>query len=100
MKVIFSPLAEEKLLELVDYLMNKWNYKVKQVFVTKLKAKIEQIERFPESCALFEESKGLYRCVITEQTSIYYRIQPKTDSIEIVVLFDTRQNSEKLKKFK
>lgn len=81
MKVIFSPLAEGQPLQLVDYLLKRWNYKVQKEFLIKLKAKIEQIERFPESCALLDESKGLYRCVITEQTSIYYRIEPKSNYI-------------------
>jgi hypothetical protein len=46
---------------------------------------------------LFAESKvlnGLRKSVLTPQTSIYYRLN--NNEIQIVTLFDNRQNPEKL----
>lgn len=84
MKVIFSPKAQEKLQELSDYLLKKWNFKVKNDFLEKLKAKIKQIESFPESCPKTKKIDGLYKCVITFQTTIYYRVLSQNDIIEML----------------
>ena len=47
MKVYLSELAENKLLILADYLLVKWNLKVKNDFIEKLTQKIEQISNQP-----------------------------------------------------
>ena len=47
---------------------------------------------YPESI----RKKGLRRCVITKQTTLFYRFNSKT--IVIVTLFDTRQNPNLLQK--
>jgi hypothetical protein len=38
--------------------------------------------------------KGLYKCVVTKQSSFYYRI--RNNEIEIITLFDNRQNQSKI----
>lgn len=95
-KVVISKTAEKKLNKLFDYLISEWSIKVKNDFVEKLDYSIEvikiQSEIFPESI----KGKGLRKCVITKQTTLYYRFNSKR--INIVTLFDTRQNPNKLDK--
>ena len=98
MKVYLSELAESKLLKLTEYLIEKWNLKVKNEFVAKLTEKINQIILQPDSCPRSKELNGLYKCVVTKQTTFYYRVNFKKKEIEIITLFDTRQNPSKLKK--
>lgn len=98
MKVYLSEIAERKLLDLTDYLLRKWNLKVKNDFVDLLTSKINQISNQPESCPVSKEFAGLYKCVVTKQTTFYYRIDLKLEEIEIITMFDTRQNPDKLKK--
>lgn len=43
-------------------------------------------------------SKGLYKCIVTKQTTFFYRINMKEKEIEIITFFDTRQNPNKLYK--
>ncbi|MFL9832028.1 type II toxin-antitoxin system RelE/ParE family toxin [Flavobacterium sp. ST-87] len=50
MKVFLSEVAETKLLELNDYLLGKWNLKVRNDFIKKFSSKIAQISNQPESC--------------------------------------------------
>ncbi len=38
--------------------------------------------------------KGLYQCVVTKQSSFYYRI--RNSEIEIITLFDNRQDQSKI----
>lgn len=98
MKVFLSELAETKLLELNDYLLGKWNLKVRNDFIKKFSSKITQISSQPESCPQSTKFKGLYKCVVTKQTTFYYRIIKVKNEIEIITVFDTRQNPDNLEK--
>ena len=98
MKVFLSELAEAKLLKLSDYLLENWNLKTRDKFIEKLSAKIKQISIQPQSCSQSSEIKGLYKCVVTKQTTFYYRISIELREIEIITIFDTRQSPDKLKK--
>lgn len=94
-KVVLSTTAKNKLSDLLDYLEAKWSTKVKQNFIEKLDKSISRISEYPKSCPESTQIKGLFKCVVTKQTSLFYRDKPK--EIEIVTLFDTRQNPKKLK---
>jgi len=97
MEVFFSELAEYKLRKLTEYLLEEWNLKVKKDFLAKLNAKIEQISEYPESCQKSMEFGGMYKCVVTKQTTFFYRVNFPNKEIEIITLFDTRADPKKLK---
>lgn len=98
MEVYLSELAESKLKKLTQHLLENWSHKVKMDFLTKLTDKINQISIQPESCPKSNEFGGIYKCVITKQTTFFYRINFQAEEIEIITLFDTRQDPEKIKK--
>jgi len=98
MEVFVSELAQKKLQKLTAYLLEEWSYKVKQDFLVKLTSKIEHISKHPESCPKSNKFGGFYKCVVTKQTSFFYRVNFLNKEIEIITLFDTRQNPDKLKK--
>ena len=98
MKVFLSELAENKFLKLNDFLLENWNLKVRNDFIKKLASKIDKISDQPESCQQSSEFKGLFKCVVTKQTTFYYRINLDKKEIEIITVFDTRQNPDKLEK--
>ena len=98
MKAVLSELAESKLLLLSTYLTENWSLQVKNDFFKKLAIKVHQIESQPYSCIESSEFKGLYKCVVTKHTTFYYRISEKQQEIEIITVFDTRQNPNKLYK--
>jgi plasmid stabilization system protein ParE len=95
-KVVISKTAEKKLEKLLDYLLHEWSEKVTSNFIKKLDLTIqiikEQSEIFPES----QKNKGLRKCVVTKQTTLFYRFDQQ--KIIIVTIFDTRQHPKKLKK--
>ncbi|MBG6111287.1 plasmid stabilization system protein ParE [Flavobacterium sp. CG_23.5] len=98
MKVFLSEQAQIKLLQLNDYLLDKWNVKVRDNFIFALSEKISQISTHPKSCIQSNVFNGIYKCVVTKQITFYYRILSDTNEIEIITLFDSRQNSKKLNK--
>lgn len=98
MKVFLSELAESKLLKLSEYLIENWSLRTRDKFISKLTEKIKQISIHPDSCPKSSEFDNLYKCVVTKQTTFYYRINSDKREIEIITIFDTRQNPDKLKK--
>lgn len=98
MEVFLSELAESKLKELTDHLLKNWNYKVKMDFLSKLSNRINQISIQPESCPKSKEFGGFFKCVVTKQTTFFYRIHSQKHEIEIITLIDTRQNPEKIRR--
>ncbi len=96
MLIILSKRTQRRLVNLLEYLENEWSVKTKHDFVKKLDKSLHQIQKHPESCPKSDKIKGLYKCIVTHQITIFYRI--KADEIEIVTLFDTRQDPGKLRK--
>lgn len=95
-KVKISKTAEKKLETLFDYLLQKWSQKVKTEFVKKLDKSIDLIKLTPEIFPESDKQTGLHKCVVTKQTTLYYRFDSK--AIYIITIFDTRQKPSKLKK--
>jgi plasmid stabilization system protein ParE len=94
MQVIFSKRAKIRLENLLDYLEKEWSEKTKDDFIKKLDRSINQIKRLPTSCPESAKILGLFKCVVTKQTTLYYRIKDQT--IQVITLFDVRQNPNKL----
>lgn len=94
--VVVSKLANKKLQTLFDYLTERWSPKVKSDFVEKLDRSIEIIKTQPESFPGSDIKPGLHKCVISKQTTLYFRFT--SSQIKIVNIFDNRQNPSKLSK--
>lgn len=95
-KVIISKRAENKLEKLLNYLIESWSLKAKSDFVKKMDRNIEIIKVHPESFPESQKETGLHKCVITKQTTLYFRFDSK--QIKVVTIFDNRQNPKKLNK--
>ncbi len=94
--VYLSPVAEFKLDKLLDYLISEWGEQAKLNFLEELESSINKISSFPESSPKSTLLGGFYKCVVTKQTSFYYRING--DEIEILTITDNRQNPESILK--
>jgi len=90
-RVIFiTEIAEYRLDIILDYLEKKWSLKSKKEFTKKLDKSISIIKSFPESFPESSKSKGLRKCVITKQTSLYYRFDK--EKVYVITIFDSRQD--------
>ena len=79
----------------MDYLQIEWSEKVRQDFIKKFDNSVKFISSFPEATEKSDFKKGLYRCIVTKQTTIYYQFN--NSEIQIVTIFDTRMNPKKIK---
>jgi len=95
-KVIISKRDSLNLAQLLDYLREEWSDKVQNEFIEKLNRAILIIRKNPDSFEHSKFRKGLHRCVVTKQTSLFYKFD--NGNIYIVSFFDNRQNPERLSK--
>jgi plasmid stabilization system protein ParE len=94
MQVYLSPLAAFKLQKLFAYLDEHWGESVRRRFQEQLNRFMENLSRFPGICPKMEEFPNLHRCVVTQQNSLVYRVND--DAIEVVTVFDNRQDPERI----
>src|SRR6218665_2071423 len=87
---------EKGLSELFEYLEGRWSERIKNKFISNLDKVIYLIQIEPEIFPKSELNKNYRKCVLSKQTTIYYKYNTKR--VEIITFFDTRQNPNKIKK--
>jgi plasmid stabilization system protein ParE len=94
-EIIWSPLAEEDLENILEYLAENWNQKVIIRFLNKIDLVTNQIAKVPNQYPIINKKLQVRKCVVTKQNTLFYREIEK--QIEILRLYDTRQDPKKLK---
>ena len=95
-EIKLSKRTMRKLDSLLVYLEEEWSIKVKHEFVLKLDKSLKQIQKLPDSFPESEKIRGLRKCVLTKQTTLFYKYSETT--IDVITIFDNRQNPKSLKK--
>ena len=94
-KIVWTNKAIADLDNIIEYLTNHWTEKEISGFFKKLDKRINIIGQRPLLYPVTKMRKNVRRSVLTTQISIYYRISKR--SVEILTLFDNRQNPSNLK---
>ena len=89
MNVIWSSLAKEYYINIIEQLFEKWNVVIVEDFDSDLNKLIKNISNFNHICP---KSKiiNLHKCIVNKNISLIYRIQ--NESIEIVTLLFNKSN--------
>ena len=89
----YSKRAEKEYFELLDYIVADFGAKIAAQVDKEISRTLNQIlinpDQFPES----KERKGIRRCVLSKQTTIYYRV--KQAHVEVVTFWLNRKNPNK-----
>jgi len=93
-QIIWSPLSEKDFENILDYLKRDWDNKVVEKFIDITDQLIYQISINPKQYPIINKSKRIRKCVITKHNTLFYR--DRKDYIEILRIFDTRQDPRKL----
>ncbi|MCB0566638.1 MAG: type II toxin-antitoxin system RelE/ParE family toxin [Lewinellaceae bacterium] len=91
MKVFLSQTAYDQAQDIVDYLEENWHERVRNNFLDKLERSMEIISTMPFAFPPSEKFPGLRKCVITPQTTAYYRVDETNDEVEIITFLDNRR---------
>lgn len=76
-EVKFSIRAEKSLDKILEYLFREHSEKLQIDFLDKMYFSISAIKLNPESFPKSEINKNQYRCVVSKQTTLYYRFNNK-----------------------
>ncbi len=93
-KIIWTSRALSDLKNTIAYLEENWTSREIQKFALLLDLQLNRLKIYPN---LFPEShryKKIRKSVLTRQVSMYYRVV--NQEIQIISLFDNRQNPKKL----
>ncbi len=93
-KIIWSLDSENDFSDILDYLERNWDSTVALRFIDLVDLLLQQISINPIQYPLINKKLRIRKCVITKHNSIYYR--NRRNHIEILRIFDTRQNPNKL----
>jgi len=72
-EVRISKAAAKKPDNLLDFLERRWSSKVKSNLIHKIDETLKYIQLHPESFPESEKIPGLRKCVLTKQTTFYYK---------------------------
>ena len=95
-KIIWSPKAIKTFDKVIDYLTDNWTEKEISAFVKETNHVVFLISKNPY---LFRssEKENVLEGIITKHNLLLYQVDKKTNSIELLSFFDTRQNPKKKK---
>lgn len=93
--IFWSPRSKLDYIKLLDYLLEEWGHESVKKFNTLRVKSLDQISENPELYQATIKRRNIRRCVISKQTSLYYRVKKR--EIELITLFDTRQHPKKKK---
>ncbi|WP_121665608.1 type II toxin-antitoxin system RelE/ParE family toxin [Mesonia aquimarina] len=94
-EVIWSPSAENDFESILNYLQLNWDDRIVNRFINKVDDNINLIIKDSKIFPVINEDLQIRKSVISKQSTLYYR--EKTGKLEIVRLFDSRQDPNKLK---
>ncbi len=92
--IIWSPQADKDLEEILDYLAEEWENSVSLKYLDLVDILLKQIAVNPKQFPMINKSLNIRKCVITKHNTLFYR--NKRTVIEVVRIYDTRQDPEKL----
>lgn len=94
-QIIWSPAAESDLENILTFLELKWSSRIVSRFLNRLDDCIYLISEDHKLFPIINKDIEIRKCVVSKQNTLYYRA--KDNKIELVRLFDSRQDPEKLK---
>jgi len=93
-RIIWSPLAERDLSNILIYLDHNWEKKVAANFINLTESFIHQISLNPKQFPFTHKRKGIRKCVLTKHNTLFFR--DKRTAVEILRIYDTRQDPNTL----
>lgn len=89
MDIRWTPLAVVSLDKTITYLEKNWTEREVKNFLRRLNSTISRIGKYPETSVPIK-GKSFRRAIIDKNNSLVFKVL--TDSIEILYVFDNRQN--------
>jgi len=96
MKISWTPTAIVGYFNILDYLEEVWTEREIQNFISEVDKLLEQIAKNPELFQSSRKKKNVRKGFITKHNTLYYRVKPGKDELELLTFWDNRQDPNKL----
>jgi plasmid stabilization system protein ParE len=93
--LVLSNEALQNLDDVTDYLIKTWGIKTASVFLSKMDKFYKNVTFQPRLFPFINKRKRIRKCAVTKYNLVLYR--ETKYFIEVIIIFDTRQNPRKLK---
>ena len=97
MKIRWTPRSLKSYLKIITYLSKNWTEKEIDKFVAQSTNTIERIEHNPYMYQATNERKNVRKGFVNKLVTLYYKIRPKKNEIELLVFWQNRQNPNRLR---
>lgn len=94
-EIFWSPSSEKDFAQILEYLYQNWDNKVVLRFIDRMDDLLIQISYYPKHYPFFSRTRNIRKCVISSHNTLFYR--EHNNSVELLRIFDTRQDPTKLK---
>jgi len=92
--IVWSPLSENDISDILNYLASNWNQKVANHFIVITENILHQLAVNPKQFPFINKKERVRKCVLTKHNTLYYR--EDSTQIEILRIYDSRQNPHNL----
>lgn len=92
--MIWAPLAEQDLEEILLYLEKSWEPKICQNFITSLEKDLIRIAENPQQFPLINPELKIRKCVLSKHNNLYYT--QADEIIFILRIYDNRKSPQNL----
>lgn len=89
------PIALEDYQSIIDFLFLVWNIEIVNEFEKLIQEGIQRIVMNPTSFSMI--FRNVRRIIVHRNVSLFYQFNEAQNTIEILSIFDNRQNPSKLK---
>ena len=86
--LLWTDTAQESYEQTLDVIFKRWSLDVAFDWDEKVSKLLKNLNNHKNLCPPSNKYRGLRRCVITEYTSLLYRV--KGDKVELITFFDNR----------
>lgn len=90
--------AEISYYEELDFIFRKWNIVEVEKFTVLVDDFLETLARKP-TIGIYSKKYNTYSCVISKQTTLFYKIIEVDKNIELILFWNNKQNPKLLNKF-
>ena len=95
MKGFWTKEAEDTFNQNIAYLEEEWSKAVIENFIDKTEEAIAVIEKHPLVFPTVNKKKGIHKCLVVKQVSLYYRVLE--NRIDLLTFWNNYQNPKRLK---
>ena len=93
-EVVLTQVAEIQLNNTIEYIEISFGKSAKLKFTNKLENIVNIIKEYPKTFPISKYKNGVRRCVLSKQSTIYYK--SSEEKITILAVFDNKQDPNKI----